>query len=93
MTRAELMARVSSAEITEWMAFSQIEPFGSDTQYIGPAITTAMLYNVNRGKGKAAKPADFMPTFERKAQGVSEMIQVAQIMTAAAGGTIGEEGE
>lgn len=88
------MRRMSSREITEWMMFYQIEPFGSDTQYIGHAITASTVANSNRGKGKkAAKMEDFMPKFERKkAQTVEQQIQFAAALTAALGGKVRTDG-
>lgn len=88
MTVAELLDRVSSRELTEWMAFGQLEPFGGRTQYIGHAITASTIANVYRGKGKSAYPIEqFMPTFKPpKEQTVEEMIQIAAMLTAAHGG-------
>jgi hypothetical protein len=83
MTVAELLARISSAELTEWMAFAQLEPFHTETQYLGPAITTAMIANVNRKKGsKASKVEDFIPDFSRPKQSTEAMINIARMYTA-----------
>lgn len=92
MTRAELLARVSSAELTEWMAFYAIEPFGAEAGYFGHAITASTVANANRKKG--AKPApieDFMPKFERKqeSKGPEDAINFAKTLTLALGGTVG----
>ena len=79
-----MLARMSSQEITEWIAFYSIEPFGQDTQYLGHAITAATIANVNRGKGqKAVKAEQFMPKFNSHEQTVDEQIQIAQMITAA----------
>lgn len=88
MTVAELLARISSKELTEWMAFSQIEPFGADTSYLGHAITASTVANVNRQKGKKPhKPEDFMPKFEKKKeQSTESMVAFAAYMTASMGG-------
>ena len=75
--------------MTEWMAFYSIEPFGSDTQYLGHAITASTIANVNRGKNK--KPhevSEFMPKFEKRKQGIDEMMQFAEMMTVANGGKV-----
>lgn len=74
------------------MAFYQVEPFGGETQYLGSAIVASTVANSNRGKGKkAAKMEDFMPKFERpKEQTVEDQIHFAAILTAALGGTVGE---
>ena len=85
---AELLNRISSREITEWMAFGQLEPFGAEAGYIGHAITASTVANVNRNKGqKAYEVADFMPTLGRKEpQTAAEMIQFAEMFTIALGG-------
>jgi len=88
MTVSELLGRISSRELTEWMAFSQLEPFGSEAGFLGHAVTASTVANVNRAKGqKEFTPTDFMPEFgEKKAQSVEEMIQIAQTMTIGMGG-------
>lgn len=88
MTVSELLNRISSREISEWMAFGQLEPFGAETGFLGHAITASTVANVNRGKGqKAYEAKDFMPNFEgAKKQSVEEMLQIAQVMTLGLGG-------
>ena len=88
MTVSELLNRISSREITEWMAFGQLEPFGAEIGFLGHAITASIVANVNRGKGqKAYTAADFMPEFgTTEPQSVDEMIQFAAMYTAALGG-------
>lgn len=70
------------------MAFSQLEPFGSETNFIGHAITAATVANVHRGKGKKAYDVnDFMPRMgPKKEQTVEEMLQIAQMYTIGLGG-------
>jgi uncharacterized protein (DUF433 family) len=88
MTRAELLARASSRELTEWMLYYQVEPFGGDVAFMGHAITSSVVANANRRKGKKAfSPEDFMPKFGRvKEQGIEQAIQFAAMMTAGLGG-------
>lgn len=87
-----MLRRMDSAELTEWMAFYNLEPFGGDTQFIGHAITAATVANANRGKGKkAAKVEDYMPKWKR-AQTLDEQIQFAAMMTVALGGQDMREG-
>lgn len=70
------------------MAFSQLEPFGSEANFIGHAITSATVANVHRGKGQRAfNVTDFMPTLGKKEkQTVEEMLQIAQMYTIGLGG-------
>jgi len=89
MPRAEMLARMSSMEITEWVAFASLEPFGSETHYFGHAITASTIANRLRNKGERAyKAEEFMPKFEKKVQSVDEMLQFASMMTVAMGGKI-----
>lgn len=67
MTVTELLGRVSSRELTEWMAYAQMEPFGEERGDIRQAITTSLIANVHRDpkKGKEYTPEDFMPFSEK----------------------------
>lgn len=60
---AELLATVSSLELSEWMAFYWLEPFGETRADLRAGIIAATLQNVMAGgiDGQAAQPADFMP--------------------------------
>jgi len=89
MTVRELLARIDSHELSEWIAFFQLEPFGTEASYIGHAITAATVANVSRGKRhKAYKPDDFMPKFKRKIhdENASQAIAFAEMFTLAHGG-------
>jgi len=69
------------------MAFSNLEPFGTDAENIGHAITASTIANVNRGKNqKAYKVEDFMPHRRKKNQTTDEMLQIAAMTTAANSG-------
>ena len=86
-TVSELLTRVSSHELTEWMAFSTLEPFGVDAENLGHAITASTIANVNRGKNQQPyKVTDFMPKFEKQEQSTDQMIQLAEMFTAGMGG-------
>lgn len=71
------------------MAYYKIEPFGTETQYFGPAITSAVIANIWRGKdGKPHSADEFMPHREADAreQTVDEQIGIAAMLTAVNGG-------
>ena len=63
MTVRELLARMDSYEFSEWMVFSEMEPFGSSLENYRAGIVAAAIYNVNRDpkKGKVIQPEDFFP--------------------------------
>lgn len=56
---------MSATEWAYWRALDNIEPIGQIRGDLQAGMICAMIYNANRGKGKAAKkPADFMPIQE-----------------------------
>ena len=59
---------MSSAELTEWMAFAEVEPFGEERADLRSAIVAQVIANVNRRPGtKAYRVEDFMPKFDQRA--------------------------
>jgi hypothetical protein len=49
------------------MAFYQLEPFGTEVDMLGHAITSATIANANRSESdRAYEPSDFMPNFEEE---------------------------
>lgn len=66
MPAGELLARMSSHELSEWMAFYQIEPFGLAPADLRAGIVASTIANANRGKdAKAFRPEDFVPTWDQ----------------------------
>lgn len=65
MTVRELLQRIDSYELSEWMAYYSLEPFGQDRGDIGPAIVAATVANANRVPDTPPYDLkDFLPTFE-----------------------------
>ena len=97
MTVEELDNRISARELLEWKAYDQLEPIGaagSNAFYIGFAIVACTVANAHRNpKSKAYEVSDFMPKFERKEQSAGEMIQIAQVITAAQAAYVQQGGE
>ena len=92
MTRAEMLSKMDSAELSEWIAFAGLEPFGTSIDFLGHAITASTLANINRKKGtKAYKPSEFVPKFDKRKQSSDEMLQTAQMFAAAGMGTLDKE--
>lgn len=53
---------MSSAELTEWLAFDRVEPIGAWRTDYNMAMLCALFANANRKKGsKPFKTVDFMP--------------------------------
>ena len=56
---------MDSKELTEWQAFSTIEPFGEERQDLRSAMIACTIANANRGpKTPAYKLEAFMLKFE-----------------------------
>jgi hypothetical protein len=53
MTVARLDREMGSAELTEWMAYARIEPFGEDRADLRAAIVAKTVADVSRRKGHA----------------------------------------
>lgn len=87
MPVGELLARVSSRELTEWMVYYELEPFGEERSDLRAGIVASTVANANRTKGKAYKPQDFMPKFERRGpRSWQEMMATVERMNALFGG-------
>ena len=66
--RDEMLGRMSSREVTEWMAYASVEPFGEDRGDLRAALICSVIANANRDPKKKAdpyQPIDFMPFAEK----------------------------
>jgi hypothetical protein len=60
-----MLAEISSEQLSEWMAYNKLEPWGEERADLRAGIVASVIANSNRGKNqKAFKPQDFMPSFE-----------------------------
>ena len=50
MTVRELLARIDSKELSEWMAYYELNPFGTVRDDLQAGIIASTIANVNRGK-------------------------------------------
>lgn len=55
-----MLQRMDSQELTEWMAYSQIEPFGSFNGFYQSGIVASIIANTN-SLHKKFSPMDFVP--------------------------------
>lgn len=63
-----MLDRMSSHELTEWMAYASIEPFGEDRADLRAGMISSVIANTNRDPKKRAEPyepIDFMPFAEK----------------------------
>lgn len=66
MTVAELLSRISSRELSEWMAYAEVEPFGEERADLRSGIIASTVANTARDPKKRRKPYsadEFMPHF------------------------------
>jgi hypothetical protein len=65
MTVAELLQRISSRELSEWMAYYRLEPFGDERGDLQAGIVASAVYNVYRDPRKTDpfEPRDFLLEF------------------------------
>jgi len=88
MTVRELLARIDSSELSEWIKYFELEPFGPVRSDLSAGIVAATIANVNKGKsGKAFQPVDFMPFLGQGEQSEDDMMAILQSM---AGGNNGD---
>ncbi|MGI5347043.1 phage tail assembly protein T [Streptomyces sp. CA-250714] len=87
MTVRELLARISSRELTEWQAYEKITgPL--DTRLRGDiqaSVISATVAN-SQSTHARAKPADFMPDWDKRKKTPEELWAAAMKANAALGG-------
>jgi hypothetical protein len=91
---AELGRRLSAAELTEWMAFYHLEPWGGERSDLQAGIIASTVANVNRDSKKKPepyRPQDFIPQYgPKKEQTLEEQVQLVT-MYASVYGTLTTE--
>lgn len=89
---AELLARVSSAELTDWIAYEEIAgPLGPERDDILNAILCATIANANRDrKTRKATPKDYLPTWDQAPQTADQQLAMLRQLNAKHGGTSGK---
>ncbi len=68
-----MLAKMSSEELSEWIAFDRLEPIGWARVDLVGGLLCSLIANQNRKRGsKAFKPGDFMPFLERETLDISD---------------------
>jgi hypothetical protein len=97
MTVGELLNRINSRELTEWMIFDKHEPIGDARMDVLFALSDSILANVNRNPAVRKEPfsiSDFIPDWwavpkSPKEEALGRMkanLMMAEVITAAFGG-------
>ena len=76
MPVAELLARVTSTELTEWAQYERVfGPLGQGRDDIHLALLSALMHNMWAEKGKGKSPEDFMPQWDQKREDIEAKIR------------------
>lgn len=91
-TVRELLGRIDSRELTEWMAYERLSgPLGGRRLDHAASLITAGVVNANRQRGAPRKPEQFLPAWGRKAHramGPDEMWAAARAANTKLGGAV-----
>ena len=87
----ELLARISSRELSEWAAFCKLEPLPDGKADVRAGIIAATVANTGRDPKKRRrpfKPSEFVPQWEEanREQGWEEQLKIVERLNAAFGG-------
>ena len=91
---AELLSEISSRELSEWMAYERLEPFGEKRADLRSAIVASTVANTARDEKKRRRPytpEEFMPAFqaedeEEAIEPWQRQLQMVEMLNAAFGG-------
>ena len=73
MTVRELLQRMDSRELSEWLAYDQTEPIGAVRGDLNAGIISSTIANCHRGKNQQAfSPVDFMPLHKNATDSADE---------------------
>lgn len=71
MTVRELLARIDSRELAEWIAFYGFSPFGDEPADIRSAIVASTIANCMT-VGGGFKPSEFLPEYRTRSEPQSD---------------------
>lgn len=90
MTVTELLSRMDSRELSEWMAYEQVEgPIGGARGDVHAAMGVAATINVNRKRQQPYPVSDFVPRWDtrRESQTPEQMLAIVVGLNRRMGGT------
>ncbi|MFH1619217.1 MAG: DUF4035 domain-containing protein [bacterium] len=82
-----MLSRMPSYELTEWMAYDKIDPFGQERADLRNGVLCALIANRfemlgKKGRRRRYKPADFMPKFGKERDSSETMLQKVKQLNA-----------
>lgn len=92
----QLLSEISSSELTEWMAFDAIEPFGDPRDDLRAGIVASAVVNHSMSPPKQpTKPVDFMPFVKSKSSGpivIKDPVEHGKLLAATIFGKLNPHG-
>lgn len=93
-----MLGRMDSRELSEWLAYYKLEPFGQDRQDAGPAIVAHTIANIHRPADSDPYPLSaFFPRIidgddqpddnQEEHMNPQEQLSMVEMLNAAFGGT------
>lgn len=87
MTVREMLARIDSAEISEWIAYEAVTgPLGPERADIHAALIAQTVANTNRGKGRPRKLSDFLLKWDQPQQTWQDQLALVHQINRTLGG-------
>ncbi|VVD74406.1 MULTISPECIES: DUF4035 domain-containing protein [Pandoraea] len=80
MSVRQAQREIDSAEFAEWLAYANIENFGSPVEDLRTGAVVSMLANINRDRKQRPEPyglLDFLPWTESPDASPDEPVQLA----------------
>lgn len=68
MTVRELLARIDSRELSEWMAYYNLDPWGPERADLRAGTIAATVANCHAAKGHTFRPSDFIPQYGKRVE-------------------------
>ena len=71
-----LLPYLTSRQFGDWMHFYELEPWGSEVEFLRSGIVASTMANCHRdGRKPAFKVKDFMPRFDKDVRKESEIVE------------------
>lgn len=91
-----LLASLGPRRLAEWLAYSELEPFGPAREDLRAGLVAAVVANTSFGRGKGSKthkPSDFFANLAddggpARRMGADDMAEQAMAMTRSMGGAV-----
>lgn len=86
MTHRELEARITSSELSEWMAYTRLEPLPADrAEYMAAVIATTFANAHRKKNARPFKLSDFLPQWDQpdRSQTPEQMLAIVVEMNKA----------